>query len=1446
MLTNIFQWRSLKTRVTLVTLAIFIGGIWSLAFYASRMLHEDMQRLLGEQQFASATFIAGDLNQEMDDRLRAIKSISSNLPAAMLGNPGALQKFLEDRTIFQSLFNDGVVIYGRNGTEIAGVQRSGERIGVNKMERDFIAAALNEGKTTISPPVMDRKHLAQVVVMTVPIRDAQGVIIGALAGMINMGKPNFLDKIADGHYGKTGGYLLIAPQHRLVVTATDRPRIVEALPAPGTHPSIDRFVQGYEGYSVYVNPLNVEVLSSAVRIPVAGWILAATLPTEEAFAPIRAMQERMLLATILLTLLAGGLTWWFLKRQLTPLSTAASALTSMSDAKQPLLPLPITRLDEIGDLIGGFNRLLGTLNHRETLLRQILDTSSVAIFLVDLNGRITQANLRMAEMFGCPLEALEGSEYVTLVHPTERDIAREKMLALLASAIPAVDTDRRYWRADQSEFWGRLTGKRFVNANGEEHGLVGVIADITERKQAQDVLRASEERSHAIAESAFDAIITADEAGSIVGWNPAAERIFGYTEAEIMGQALTQLMSARDRDAHLAGFHRARTDGVPGVLGKRIEVTGVRKDASEFPMDLARSKWVGQGGQFFTGIVRDISESRAQETQLKLAAQVFAQAREGVTVTDAQRNIIMVNEAFTRITGYTEAEVLGKNPRVMSSGRQGPEFYRAMWALIDEDGHWAGEIWNQHKNGTVYAEWLEISVLRDAKGQVTHYAGTFSDLSASKAAENRIQWLSHFDALTGLPNRALLADRATLALSMAQRASEPLTMMLVGFDHFNSVNDALGHQMGDALLLEMSKRLSRALREQDTVARPGSKEFVLVLPGTSSGGAAHLAAELLWKLAEPYDLGDQETTLTASIGIAIYPDNGNDFNTLFKAAVSAMHRAQALGRDSFHFYSEDIYQQALAREHMTKALRRAAALGQLQLVYQPLVDLQTGQISGLEALLRWEHPELGAVSPAQFIPLAEESGLIKSIGEWVLRRACRDIRNWLDSGLKVPPVAINVSPLQFRDPDLVAQVRDALSASRLDAGLIYIEVTESALMDNVPGSEAMLKELKDLGIKLSLDDFGTGYSSLSYLKRFSFDKVKIDQSFVRDVATSQSDSVLVKVIISMAHGLGMKVVAEGVETEAQCEIMRSSVCDEIQGYFFSRPVSAPAIEELFSEGRQLPPHLLRLQKPQRILLLVDDEPNIVASLKRLFRRDGILILTAGSGAEGLDMLSKYKVDVIISDQRMPGMTGVEFLRAAKASHPDTIRIVLSGFTELQSVTDAINEGAVYRFLTKPWDDEQLREHVQQAFAYKELHEENEQLNIKIRTTNQELVAANRQLGEVLQQAHHQLGRDETSLAIMREALQHIPLPVIGVDNDGLMALVNTAAERLFAREGPLLGIELASTLPTLDATLATSAEGLPHELLIEGNHYLVKWDTMGVHSRSQGKLVTFTPSGART
>jgi diguanylate cyclase (GGDEF)-like protein/PAS domain S-box-containing protein len=1327
-----FQCLSLKTKVTLFTLTIFLVGIWSLSFYASRMLREDMQRLLGEQQFSTVSLIAAGINDELDERLSALEKIAANVDPAMLNKTAALQTYLEQLSIFQRLFNGGIFVTRLDGVATASIPLSAERLGVNYLDRDFIAAALNEGKTSIGRPVMGKKLLSPVVVMAAPIRNAQGKVIGALAGVTNLGTSNFLEKISNHSYGKTGAYLLAAPQHNLFVTSSDTSRIMRPLPAPGINPLHDKFAQGYEGYGILVNFRGEEELAAAKSIPLAGWFMGIGLPTTEAFSPIRAMQQRMLGATILLTLLAGGLTWWLLRRQLSPLLAAMNTLATLPVANQPLQPLPISKQDEIGLLIGGFNRLIATLAHREKALKEsefrwkfAIEGSGDGLWDWDIANGTVFFTRRGEAMLGFAEDEIgnDPQEWEKRIHPEDRADAHTSLHAHLDGKTAIYLREHRVLCKDGGYLWildrGMVVSR---NEDGTPLRMIGTQTDISVRKQDEDLIK-------------------------------------------------------------------------------------------------------------------------AQQTQIKLAAQVFAQGREGITISDAQGNIVMVNKAFTTISGYTEAELLGQNTRLLSSGQHSPAFYRAMWKAIKVQDYWAGEIRDCRKDGTEYSAWLAISAMRDEQGQITHYLGNFNDLSDAKLAESRIQWLSHFDHLTGLPNRALLKDRTAQSISAVHRDSETLSMMLLGIDHFKRITDTLGHHVGDELLMEMAKRLCATVSAQDTVARSSGKEFVLVLPGTASADAAQLATELLKNLAQPCQMGDHELTVTVSIGIASYPDNGHDFDSLFKAVEIAMHRAKANGRNTFEVYSDDMYQEAADRNHMTQALRNAAALNQLQLVYQPLVDLQTGQISGLEALLRWHHPELGSVSPVQFIPMAEKSGLIKGIGEWVLRRACSDIRTWLDKGMKVPPVAVNVSPLQFRDADLIEQVENVLAEARIDPALIYLEVTEGALMEDVHRSEAMLMKLKELGVKLALDDFGTGYSSLSYLKRFPFDKVKIDQSFVREIATSQSDNVLVKVIVSMAHGLGLKVIAEGVETEAQCEILRTHICDEIQGYFFSRPVSAQAIEELFAEGRQLPPHLLRLKKPQRTLLLVDDEPSIVASLKRLFRPDGHIILTANSGHEGLEVLSKHKVDVIISDQRMPGMTGVEFLRAAKVNYPDTIRIVLSGYTELKFVTDAINEGAVYRFLTKPWEDGQLREHIHKAFEHKELLEDNRQLDIKIRSTNQELVAANRQLGDVLQKTRHQIERDESSLAIAREAMQYMPLPVIGVDDEGLMAFVNTAAEQLFVQTGPLLGAKLADALPALATAIAGAVEGVPCELRIDRAGYLIKWNTMGANSRSRGTLVTLTPTG---
>lgn len=1068
--------------------------------------------------------------------------------------------------------------------------------------------------------------------------------------------------------------------------------------------------------------------------------------------------------------------------------------------------------------------------NNEKSWQSLFDHSPVAQLLQLPFSEVVNVNTKFEELVGYPRTELLGAK-IEALGLRVKDGLSALFFATLRTAGRVDNLELRTRRRDGSQRL-LLASVAPVTLRGTVHHLYSFI-DITESREAEKQAHIDQSALAAISQG----VLIAGPDGKTVSVNTAFERLTGYTSDELVGKFCSVLQGPETDPATPLAIRQA----LENKQSFNGEILNYRKDGTPFWNALfINPVWDDHGTLAnFVGIQSDITAEKHKTQLLQLTEQAFNQSTEGITVTDASGSILRINHAFTKITGYTEVDVLGKNPRVLQSGLQSPAFYQKMWCALLSVGLWSGEILNRNKDGTIYPEWLTISAIRNTSGLVTHYLGSFSDLSQFKAAEGRIQLLSHFDPLTGLPNRTLLQDRTAHAISMLQRNKEPLCMMLVSIDHFKTINDTLGHHVGDNLLIEMGRRLSASVRDQDTVSHQSGKEFVLILPGTPPEGAAHLATELLWALAQPHQVGEHAMEVTTSIGLASFPDNGSDFDSLYKSVEIALHRAQSSGRDNFKFYSDSMYQEVLTHDSLTKALRVAAERDELQVLYQPLADLQSGQISGMEALLRWHHPERGTVSPTEFIPIAEESGLIRSIGAWVLGQVCKDIRCWLDIGIAVPHVAVNVSPLQLRDKDFLSTVQSVLAAHQVDASLIHLEVTESALMDDADRCEAMLRGLKALGFCLSLDDFGTGYSSLSYLKRYPFDKVKIDQSFVRDIGTNQTDTVIVKVIISMAHGLGLKVIAEGVETEAQCEIMRSNVCDEIQGYFFSRPVDAATVERLMVDGHELPAHLLRFRQHQRTLLLVDDEPNVVSSLKRLLRHDGHTILSASSGSEGLELLQVNKVDVIISDQRMPGMTGVEFLREAKLRHPDTIRMVLSGYTELQSVTDAINEGAIYRFLTKPWDDAQLREQVTKAFEYKELLEENQQLDIKIRTTNQELVSANRHLGSLIHTTRRQIEVESTSRAIVQEALQYVPIPVIGLDDTQAIMFVNAAAEQVFASRGPLLAADLIQALPELAAAMAHAASPGSCELILDGQTHQVHWQAMGRHSHARGTLLTF-------
>jgi diguanylate cyclase (GGDEF)-like protein/PAS domain S-box-containing protein len=586
-----------------------------------------------------------------------------------------------------------------------------------------------------------------------------------------------------------------------------------------------------------------------------------------------------------------------------------------------------------------------------------------------------------------------------------------------------------------------------------------------------------------------------------------------------------------------------------------------RKDGVAIPVEYWSSPILNDGivvGAIATFV--DITERKRAEGQLGLAAKVFEHSGEGIMITDAQRTIVMVNQAFTAITGYSEADALGKRPSMLASGRHDQAFYSAMWEILATQGRWQGELWNRRKDGSLYPELLSIIRVLDAQGVVTHYIGISSDITQHKAAQARIQRLAHFDPLTGLPNRALLNDRALHELSAAQRHHTQLTVMFVDLDHFKNVNDTLGHSIGDALLIAVAARLKAAVREVDTVSRQGGDEFVLILPDTGADGAAHVAGKLLEAVAQPYQIETFELTVTLSIGIALYPGDGEDFEVLSKCADAAMYRAKHDGRNTYRFFTMEMQARSAHNLHMENDLRRALARKQLLLHYQPQISLRDGRIVGVEALLRWQHPELGMIAPADFIPLAEESGQILPIGEWALRSAARQMKAWMDAGLAPMVMAVNLSAVQFRHPHLPELVTQILDEEKLAPQYLELELTEGVAMEDAPAAIAVMDRLHARGVRMSIDDFGTGYSSLSYLKRFKVYKLKIDQSFVRGIGEDPEDRAIVVAIISLAKGLGLQTIAEGVETEAQLAFLREHGCDEVQGYYFSKPKPADAFE----------------------------------------------------------------------------------------------------------------------------------------------------------------------------------------------------------------------------------------------------------------------------------------------
>lgn len=780
-------------------------------------------------------------------------------------------------------------------------------------------------------------------------------------------------------------------------------------------------------------------------------------------------------------------------------------------------------------------------------LSLILDTITDGILVVDLQGTVLYANQAAEQLLERP--AIVGQ---SLAIPVTNSSAAPQDINLIRPSGFA---------------WAEMRATP-LDWEGRPAYVIG-LRDISARKEAEIALRQSEALFQTLARLAPVGIFKTDAGGKCEYVNQRWCNISGLNLDAAKGDGWLRSIYLEDQPRVSVEWDLSIKTQTPFYSQYRFQH---RNGPLHWVVGRAEAEYDGNNRLLgYIGTVTDISEIKRNEDHLRLAAAVFETTREGVMITDVDRQIQRVNRAFTEITGYSQFEAVQQSTRLLRSGRHPPEFYSAMWDEINRTGHWQGEIWNRRKNGELYPELLSISTVKDAAGQICNYVGVFADISKLKASEQELEFLAHHDPLTKLPNRMLLMSRLQHSISQAQRQHTQLAIVMLDLDRFKDVNDSFGHMAGDDLLQMVAGRLTARLRAADTVCRLGGDEFVVLLEDIAHPEtAARIATDIIATVNEPWLLSNgNEVRVGASIGIALYPEHGGAPAELLQHADTALYQAKNEGRNCFKYFSEELTRAARERIGTEFRLRQAIEKNEFRLFYQPQLCVGTGEIVGAEALIRWQTGgEL--IPPLKFIPIAEETGLITGIGNWVLNEACRQGKAWLDAGLPPIRIAVNLSPHQFLHNDICAIVANTLAETGFPAEYLELELTESALMKREKEAIDILNRLHDLGIHLAIDDFGTGYSSLAYLKSFPLDVLKIDKSFIDDIPMQSDDMEITATIIAMAKTLRMQVIAEGVETRAQMAFLSSRNCDFYQGYFASKPLPADEFEIFLKQHRPLP------------------------------------------------------------------------------------------------------------------------------------------------------------------------------------------------------------------------------------------------------------------------------------
>lgn len=712
----------------------------------------------------------------------------------------------------------------------------------------------------------------------------------------------------------------------------------------------------------------------------------------------------------------------------------------------------------------------------------------------------------------------------------------------------------------------------YLTDDATQPALLIVLEDTTERDALIETTRSYDNRVRAILDNVAEGIITIDERGLIESFNPAAEKLFGYRAGEIIGKNIKQLMPSPYQENHDQYLQNYAATRERRCLGQGFrEVDGLRKDGTIFPIDLSISELSLPEKQLYIGIVRDITQRKLDEAEMAKLSLAIEQTADAIMITDRSGVIEYVNCGFENTTGYARTKVLGKRPSILKSGVQDVSFYQNLWQHVESGSVFQDIFINRKKNGDLYYEEKTITPLRDHHGNITHFISTGKDITERMRTQKRLQFLAHHDVLTTLPNRLLFMDRIAHAIAHAKRTKSMLALLFMDLDRFKKINDTLGHTVGDMLLKQLSARLKLSLRQDDTVARLSGDEFAVLLSDIHHvDDVLPITHKILQQYSEPFLIEGHELFITTSIGIAVFPNDGDNPDTLLKNADTAMYAAKATGRGTFSFYTADMNAMASMHLKLENELRHALQRDQFHLVYQPQYSIaEPDTLLGAEVLIRWRHPTHGLLKPAEFIPLLEDTGFIKQVGEWIIRTACAQLRTWQNLNSSLPRLAINIAPHQLTAADFAEIVLTALADYDLPPSCLELEITESSLMQDERRAVDVLTTLNKAGIQIAMDDFGTGYSSLSYLRRMPVNTLKIDRSFISQIPHASGDCELTRAIIAMGRSLNLRVVAEGVETSEQLDYLRELGCDGVQGFLLGRPMLAAELHHTLDKRKPL-------------------------------------------------------------------------------------------------------------------------------------------------------------------------------------------------------------------------------------------------------------------------------------